>query len=257
MLLRQATLIGACAAVLTACAGPSVQQTRDSWTGVESTPQASVAAQPAPPADPCADGPLGCRPAGFADIDGDGFPDAVGITTQGALTTVRVATAGGTYEYQASSPNEVAIDSRGVLIGAFGISRSRGADLVLHTEVGQGGPDRFVVIGWRDGALTAVPAPPDPGQPRSDSDTWYLMESHGKQQWVTCASGGSMTFNIQSAPTAEGIPVPGGGVLESNHWTFTGSEWSPEGSKNVPRSDFSYNFDAHTQAFQCEDQLQR
>ena len=251
MRFQSATVAAIGAVLLAGCAG----QKADTATG-ESEPLTSPSAveapaQPAPPADPCAGAPVGCQAAGTADVDGDGVPDAVGVVTEGTLTTVRVSTATGIYDYQASSVNETTIDNRGVLIGAFPISRERGVDLVLHTDNGLGNADRFVVIGWRGGGLAAVP------QPGSDSDTWQLWESHGSQNWVTCASGGSITWSHLTAPTAEGYPVPGGGILETNHWTFTGDGWSAEGSENVPRTDFSYNFDSHTQAFQCEDRLAR
>jgi len=247
-------LLGLCAVALAGCSTSAPDGSPHTAALPETGPGSLAAPAAVAVADPCADGPAGCRQVGTADIDGDGAPDAVGVATQGELTTVRVATAAGVYGYEATH-NENLVDPRGVLIGAFPISRARGADLVLHTQLGQGGMDQFVVLGWQGGGLAPVPQPPESWH--SGGDNWGFQQSHGQQTWVTCSSGGSITMNHLKAPVAEGMPVPGGGILESDHWSFDNGNWSPQGSENVPKTDFNYQFDSHARTFQCDDQLRR
>jgi hypothetical protein len=120
--------------------------------------------------------------------------------------------------------------------------------------VGHGNTDEFAVIGWDGAGLVRVPRPPEASANYPDPNVWYMMESHGTQQWVTCPGGGTITLDTLSAPTAEGIPLPGGGIRQSDKWSFVDGRWSPSGSENVSDDDFSYDFDPHVETFKCEDQ---
>lgn len=141
-------------------------------------------------------------------------------------------------------------------VGAYRISRTTGADLVLHTRLGQGNSEQFVVIGWRGGHPELVNAPPS-GISNPAPGVWYFGSSHGIHEWVTCSDGAAVTFNRLSAPTAEGIPLPGGGIREENFFSYDGLAWLPAGSKNVADDNFSYDFSPHTETFQCQDQGRR
>ncbi|RDH76841.1 hypothetical protein DVS77_18530 [Mycolicibacterium moriokaense] len=219
-------------------------------------------------ADPCAAGPQECTNVGNADVDGDGGLDAIGVVVDRqppsgpnevngpASVTVRVATAGGTSEMRVDSGTGVLPGgggARDVFAGAFMISRAAGADLVLHTDLGGGNADQFAVIGWNSGGLTRVSPPPAATGNFGDPTNWVMMESHGSMVWVTCDGDASITLVSQSAPTAEGIPIPGGGIRESDHWKFANATWTPMGSENV--ADDSNPYTAEQQpVFRCEDQ---
>jgi hypothetical protein len=132
--------------------------------------------------------------------------------------------------------------------------RKDAADLVLHTQRGGGSSEQFAVIGWQAGAPASVARPPELDANFPDATVWYIGSSHGVHEWVTCADGAAVTMNKLSAPEAEGIPLPGGGIREENHFAFENAQWSPNGSENVADNNFSYDFDPHTQTFQCPDQ---
>lgn len=220
-------------------------------------------------ADPCAAGPAGCEQLGTVDVDGDGVADRVGVATQwltpeqheigAVLTTVRVATATGIRQREVNGTLIFGDQSgpRDLLIGAYPISRTQGADLVLHTARGQGGPDEFVVLGWSGNDLAPVPQPAIAESYPGDPGVWQLSESHGRQHWVSCSSGGSISVTSEAAGESTGGTLPGGGIIETDHWTFTNGQWSPAGSENAASDDFSFHIDAHKDAFKCEDQLQR
>jgi len=139
-------------------------------------------------------------------------------------------------------------------VGAFRISRERGADLVLHTRRGSGNAEQFVVIGWQNDSPAFVVRPPELNANYGNQSIWYMSSSHGVREWVTCADGAFVTINKLSAPEAEGVPLPGGGLREEDHFAFDGSEWKPAGSSIEPDNDFDYKFDPHTQTFLCQDQ---
>jgi hypothetical protein len=220
-------------------------------------------------ADPCAGEAPGCVTVGDADVDGDGALDAIGVIVDRqppsspnvvngpASVTVRVAVAGGTQEMRVDSttgmlPGEGT--ARDVFVGAFLISRPKGgADLVLHTSLGAGNADEFAVIGWGSGGLTRVPPPPVAQGNFGDAANWVVMESHGTAAWVTCDGNASITMVTQSAPTAEGIPIPGGGLRESDHWKFANAAWTPMGSENVADDSNPYTSGPQP-VFRCEDQ---
>jgi hypothetical protein len=219
-----------------------------------------------PVTDPCGGAPEGCVTVARADVDGDGALDAIGLAVHGppsdgytsppADVTVRVATAIGVQQITVHSRSllpTAGADPGTIFVGAFSISRPVGADLVLHTKVGGGSEDSFAVIGWGGGDLVEVPPPQANG---ADPNTWNFLESHGQLHWVTCDGDGKITENDQSAPTSEGIPIPGGGILESNHWSFVNGGWAPIGSDNAAKPDFSYDFDVQRDAFQCENLAQ-
>ncbi|MDT5101325.1 MAG: hypothetical protein QOC76_5062 [Mycobacterium sp.] len=237
-----------------------------SGSGVDGGPAPSATKSAV--ADPCAGGPPGCATVGKADVDGDGGLDVIGVIVDRqppsspnvvngpASVTVRVATAGGTQEMRVDSITGMLPGggtAQDVFAGAFLISRPQGADLVLHTDLGAGNADQFAVIGWRGGGLTRIPPPPVAQGNFGDAAYWVMMESHGSMAWATCDGDASITLVSQSAPTAEGIPIPGGGLRESDHWKFVNAAWTPMGSENVADDSNPYT-DEQQPVFRCEDQ---
>ncbi|MBS9535133.1 hypothetical protein KIH27_16215 [Mycobacterium sp. M1] len=216
--------------------------------------------------DPCA-GISDCTEITQVDVDGDGAPDRVGITISRQAPPPQVVFGEATIGVLVATGSRVAridVHSPGMLpgsnasptpyVGAYRISRKSGADLVFHTQLGQGNSEQFVVVGWSAGQPTPVSQPAEASANLPEATVWYIGSSHGVHEWVTCADGAAVTMIRLSAPTAEGIPIPGGGIREENHFAFEAGAWSPTGSENVADSDFSYNFDPHTQTFQCRDQ---
>lgn len=258
-------LVLGCAVCATLLAGCGSAEKEAGLRGGQSVPPASAVTV----ADPCAAGPAGCEELGTVDVDGDGIADRVGVATQWltpdqhevgeVLTTVRVATTSGIRQREVKGTLIFGDQSgpRDLLIGAYPISRSQGADLVLHTARGQGGPDEFVVLGWSGNDLVPVPQPAIAESYPSDTGVWHLSESHGRQHWVSCSSGGSITLTSKAAGESTGGTLPGGGIIETDHWTFVDGAWSPAGSENAASDEFTYDFNAHKDAFKCEDQLQR
>lgn len=250
------------------CGTPGSSPTTDTGQSHSlSTVPTAASSESAP--DPCA-GIDGCREVATVDVDGDGALDRVGIAVAQqpppdpqvvygeATITVAVATSG-------AHVARIDVNSRGILpvtsagpqpyVGAYRISRKAGADVVLHTQLGQGNSEQFAVIGWQGGQPVLVDRPPSDAN-ADVTGVWYIGSSHGVHEWVTCADGAAVTMNKLSAPTAEGIPIPGGGIREENLFVFNSDTWSPNGSKNIADNNFSYDFDPHTQTFQCEDQSQ-
>jgi hypothetical protein len=231
-------------------------------TDAATTPRTSTAA------DPCATAGPGCRQVAVVDVDGDGAPDRVGVAVTVEPPEPQIAYGDATvHVFIASGANVSSIDvhSPGVLpgiddndpkpyVGAYRISRTQGADLALHTQLGGGSSEQFVVIGWNGGRPALVPRPPQLSANYPDPAIWYIGSSHGVHEWITCGGGAAVTLIRQSAPSSEGIPLPGGGIRESNHFTFVNGEWSPNGSENKADNDFSYNFDPNTETFACDDQ---
>lgn len=220
-------------------------------------------------ADACVGAAAGCATVGRVDVDGDGGLDSVGVIVNReppsspnvvngpANVVVRVATAAGTQEMRVDSATG-ALPGDGtaqdVFSGAFLISRPKGADLVLHTTYGAGSADEFAVIGWNGGQLVRVPPPPVAKTTFPNPDSWGLMESHGRLAWVTCDGDASITVVTQSAPTAEGMPLPGGGIRESDHWKFENGAWAPMGSENAADDSDPYAPNGKPAIFRCEDQ---
>lgn len=217
-------------------------------------------------ADPC-DGVAGCAEVATVDVDGDGAPDRVGMTISRETPPPQVVFGNATIGVLIASGatvHRIDVHSPGALpgtesqptpyVGAYRISRGNGADLVFHTQLGHGNSEQFVVVGWSAANPTLVVRPPVLNANYPDPAVWYVMSSHGQHEWMTCADGAAITANKLSAPTEEGIPIPGGGIREVNHFTFDGTQWFPSGSDNIADNDFSYDFDPHTQTFQCEDQ---
>lgn len=252
-------LVGAL--MLTACASTEERSTATS-TSMPSQVISATAERPA--VDPCED-VTSCEEVASVDVDGDGSLDRVGISVTrqaapaqvafGEATTV-VFIATGEYveriEVRSGGAMPGLVDKPQPYVGAYRLSRTSGADLVLHTVLGQGNQEQFVVIGWADGKPLRVMRPPS-GAAVQSSDVWFIGSSHGMHEWVTCAAGASLTMNVLSAPTAEGIPLPGGGIREMNHFAFEAGAWYPTGSENIADDNFSYDFDPHTQTFECED----
>lgn len=211
----------------------------------------------------------GCVTLGHVDVDGDGVLDSVGIAVNReppsspnvvngpASFIVRVVTASGAQETRVDSATGSLPGSgsaQDVFTGAFLISRPKGADLVLHTSYGAGNSDEFAVIGWTDGQLAPVPPPPVAKTSFPNPNSWGLMESHGKVAWVTCDGDSSITVVTQSAPTSEGIPLPGGGIRESDHWRFGNGAWTAMGSENAADDSNPYGPDGQPEVFRCQDQ---
>ncbi|TSE00807.1 hypothetical protein FOS14_07325 [Skermania sp. ID1734] len=213
------------------------------------------------PASPCQTS--SCRIVSKADINGDGSLDLVGLAftpdqtstpefPEGTLT-VRVSTPDGIQQTQVAKSSGPAPNN--YYVGAFRISRRSGADLVFHTVEGLGNAEQFVVIGWTDGHLIQIPTPPDPQPVQRDPNIWYFNSSHGQHYWATCGSGAEVTLNKLRAAVEEGIPIPGGGLRESNHFAFQNGSWTPTGSENVADNTFSYtDFHPDTDTFQCDRQ---
>jgi len=193
------------------------------------------------------------------DVDGDGALDRVGIATQDIFPTVtlRVANVDGVHERVLQLTDPLLPDEplpAGAFVGAFIISRTKGADLVVQSRFGRGDSDEFHVIGWRDGELVDVPRPPVAGTGDADPAGWSFFGSHGNLVWVTCDGDAAITVNNHSAPTAEGIPIPGGGILQSDHWIFTDGQWMAQGSENVQAGAIHYDPSGRDVVFRCEDQ---
>ena len=222
-------------------------------------------------ADACAGAPAGCVTVGRVDVDGDGGLDSVGVIVNReppsspnvvngpANVVLRVATAAGTQEKRVDSSTGVlpgAGTAQDVFTGAFRISRPTGADLVLHLTRGAGNADEFAVIGWAGGQLAPVTPPPVAKTTFPNPDSWGLVESHGSLAWVTCDGDASITVVTQSAPTAEGIPLPGGAIRESDHWKFDDGAWTPMGSENAGDDSNPYATEGQPDIFRCQDQRQ-
>jgi hypothetical protein len=244
-----------CAILLAGCGSNSVVGQGDPPVD---GPTAPAAGAPAAVADPCAGGPQGCVSLGQVDVDGDGALDRVGIATQDgpATVTIRVATGGGVKQHVLTLEQLPLSDDplpAGAFVGAFLISRAKGADLVVQTRFGRGNSDEFHVIGWYDGELVDVPHPPVVGAD-GDPAAWNLFGSHGHLVWVTCDGDAAITVNNHAAPTAEGIPIPGGGILQSDHWKMIDGQWSAQGSENVQAGEIHYDPGGHDVVFRCADQ---
>lgn len=265
---KQIVAIALVAATLAGCNTRSATGSDSGALSATSTDSTAAHVDPVA-ADPCS-GVDRCLEVAHVDVDGDGTLDRVGLSIYQAPPPPQVAFGEATITVLAAvGPNVQRLDvsSPGVLpmapdgtpqpyIGAYRISRKSGADLVLHTNLGQGNAERFAVIGWQSGRLTPVPRPPEDAS-SPVSSTWFIGSSHGVHEWVTCTDGASVTMNKLSAPTAEGIPLPGGGIRQEDDFIFDSGSWSPNGSRNVDDSNFSYDFNPHTQTFQCEDQTAR
>jgi hypothetical protein len=243
------------ALLLAGCGGNSVGGQGDSPTAAPHHPSGPAAVTIG---DPCEGGPGGCVSVGKVDVDGDGVIDAVAIASREnpATITIRVATADGIHE-RLLQPEQLPIPDEplpaGAFVGAFIISRTKGADLVVQSRFGRGDSDEFHVIGWRDGELVDVPRPPVVAGD-ADPAGWSFFGSHGNLVWVTCDGDAAITVNNHSAPTAEGIPIPGGGILQSDHWKFTDGQWTAQGSENVQAGDVRYDPSGRDVVFRCEDQ---
>ena len=253
---RVASTLAVCGAValsLGGCAGPG----RQLLSGASQAP-------PSAATDPCT-GVAGCVEAATVDVDGDGNLDRVGVVVVAeqpppqvafgrATVTAMISTVDGVKRLDMQSPGVIrGIDTGNPqpFVGAFRISRKGSADLVFHTKQGSGSSEEFQVIGWAGGEPKLVPRPKPERAPLDEPDNvvWYVGSSHGVHEWVTCGD----TWNKLLAPTSEGIPIPGGGIRQSDHFDYDGNQWNPMGSENSADADFSYDFDPDKDTFQCED----
>jgi hypothetical protein len=249
------------------CGNPGSSPTDTSMGAPQSRSAPAAESSASAPVDPCT-GIAGCREVAPVDVDGDGTADRVGISIYQAPpppqvvygdTTITMSIAVGPHvqriDVKSSGDLPVKDGSRQPYVGAYRISRKTGADLVLHTLRGQGQAEQFAVIGWQGGQPKLVNRPPRDANAQA-TDVWAMGSSHGVHEWVVCADGAAVTMHKLSAPIAEGIPIPGGGIHEENAFVFDSGAWSANGSKNVADDNFSYDFDPHTQTFLCEDQAQ-
>ncbi|ORM37138.1 hypothetical protein [Williamsia sp. 1135] len=215
----------------------------------------SVTADAAPPIDPC-EGTTGCQYVADVDVDGDGATDQVGIAYGPSGVQVVAGINGERYEWvqPASSGGQVYTDPAEIYRGAFALSRAQGADIALHLVQGGGNAEQFAVVSWDGSGLVALPQPPTADRTGLKTEgIWYLGSSHGRQDSIACRAPGELTVNRLTAATQEGSPVPGGGRREENYYLFSGGQWQPNGSDNVPDTTFSYSWDAHANAFACDD----
>ena len=214
--------------------------------------------------DPCSAGPPGCVQIGKADVDGDGELDPIGVAVHQSPGEQGIARAGTVFVRVATSTGVQAIQFDGefrlpklgspaeVFVGAFLMSRPRGADLVIQlqsdflTEI-------FTIIGWTNGALTPFPAP---GRYRSTTLThwqsWALTQAEGFRDTVICTDGSAIKVVHDIFPESEGVPVPGGGRRETAQYSFATNGWMLKDFQVLPRDQFSY--DLTPGEFLCGDQ---
>jgi hypothetical protein len=216
----------------------------------------------ASPGDPCAQGPPGCIQVGRADVDGDGQLDRIGVAVEKrpgeneaqhpGTIFVRVANSSGVQAIQADAIQLAKTGSpTDVFVGAFLMSRARGADLVIQTR-DDFLTEMFSVIGWSNGTLISLPAPPARGSAFAGDQVWKLNQSEGFRDSVICTDGTAISMVHDIAPLNEGEPVPGGGRRESSRYTFENNEWVFKGFQNTPKDQFSYT--ASGAPFLCGDQ---
>lgn len=233
--------------------GGSAETPAASTAGV--TASQSAAPEIAPPIDPCA-GITGCQYVADVDIDGDGSSDQVGIAYGPRGVQVIAGIDGQPYEWTqpASSGGATYSEPAEIYRGAFALSRAQGADLALHLVQGSGNAEQFAVVSWDGSSLVALPQPPTADRAGMMTEgIWYLGSSHGRQDSVACRAPGEIAMNRLTAAMQEGSPVPGGGRREENYYLFSGGQWQPNGSDNVPDTSFTYSWDAHSSAFNCQD----
>lgn len=245
--------------VLSACSDSGTEPPPDGLTNTSAEPMPPADAGPAKPIDVCPDTEPGCEYIADADVDGDGILDQVGIANSGDQVTAIVGINGERHEIEMQVPatNRYS-DPAEIYRGAFLMSRSVGADLALHLAPGQGNAEQFAVISWDGARLVALPQPPTADRTGLQRPgVWYLGSSHGKRDSITCGDPGEIVVVRLTAARSEGQPIPGGGRREENSYTFVGNSWQPAGSDNQADTSFSYNWDAHQNAFQCDDQGKR
>ncbi|GAA1481504.1 hypothetical protein GCM10009624_19440 [Gordonia sinesedis] len=250
-------------ATLSGCSEPGAPSGESGAQAAESGAQAAGPNAPAAsattsarPIDPCAGVAGECVYVADADVDGDGNADQIGIARQGATTTTIVGINGTPYKLdQTTTMTNAYSDPRDIYRGAFLLSRAVGSDIAVHLVPGEGNAEQFAVISWDGKKLVTLPQPQTADRTGAQvPGIWYLGSSHGRQDFIACRQPGEIAVVRLTAATSEGQPVPGGGRREENFYTFAGNAWQPAGSNNVADSSFSYNWNAHEGAFQCDNQ---
>lgn len=208
------------------------------------------------PIDVCAQTTGTCAHVADADIDGDGQADQIGVA-YGPGVEVIVGSNGAAHRLQVTTETSGIgyTEPAEIYRGAFLLTRPTGADIALHLVRGGGGSERFAVVTWDGSALQRVPQPPSASRPMTgDPDIWYLGSSHGVLDFVICRAPGEIAMARLTAGVREGIEVPGGARRTDEYFTFGDGHWTAAGSGSVQDPSHSYSWDAHTGAFQCEDQ---
>ncbi len=241
--------------VLAACSDGESEPLSDGFSSASGDP-APRSDTPAGPVDVCANSKPACMHVADADIDGDGTLDQVGIATSGDQVSTIVGINGARHEVKMEVPvSNRYTEPADIYRGAFLMSRAVGADIALHLAPGQGNAEQFAVISWDGAQLVALPQPPTADRTGVQKPgVWYLGSSHGKRDSIKCGDPGEIVVVRLTAARSEGQPIPGGGRREENSYTFVGNAWQPAGSNNQADTSFSYNWDAHRSAFQCDDQ---
>jgi hypothetical protein len=255
--LRQFLIVSVVSTVTVACHHTTSGNDTQPWP-----PAGKGAAVISSAGDPCAGGPAGCMQVGRADVDGDGQLDRIGVAVekrpgeneyqQPGTIFVRVTNSVGVQAIQADALQLPKTGSpTDVFVGAFLMSRPRGADLVIQTR-SDFLTEMFAVIGWSNGTLTMLPAPPARGSAFAGDHVWKLTQSEGFRDSVICTDGTGINMVHDIAPLDEGVPVPGGGRRETSRYAFDNNEWVFKSFQNTPKDQFSYN--AAGAAFLCGDQ---
>lgn len=216
-------------------------------------------------ADPCA-GIRGCDEVAVADVDGDGTPDRIGISVViqppppkvafgQATITASISTAGGLKRIDISSDGIL----RGIegkpddhakpYVGAYRISRTKGADLVIETSINQGSYARYAVIGW-SGDRPALVSPPEALTSKVHPNQWILGSSEGSRHWVSCADGAAITATLLHEGYGN---APGAALKEVDRFVFHDGDWMPNGSDNLPDNTDDW-LTKKTPDFDCPDQ---
>lgn len=219
-------------------------------------------------ADPCA-GVAGCDEVPASDVDGDGTLDRVGVAVPldvkfgyPTIVTVLVSTGSGVKRVEAPSNGMLPgigsgspSDHPQPYLGAFRISRNKGADIVLNTSINQGSYGKYAVIGWQNNQPALVNAP----RPVANTGTsgvpseWRLGPSEGSYQGVKCTDGASITTTVLNQAYGEQAP-PGGSLRQTDKFLFQDNDWVPNGSDSVPdNSDAWLHSDKVPTNFDCQD----
>ncbi|MET9328465.1 hypothetical protein [Tsukamurella sp. NPDC003166] len=216
--------------------------------------------------DPCA-GVAGCVQVAVVDVDGDGSLDRVGVVNQaedfinGGTPDPTTKSAGPITALVGigQKVHRLTVESGGLTFrepaeiyrGAFAMTRTPGADLVLHTAIGQGGSDMFAVISWDGNALVTV-APPQPLIANA-AGLWAMASSHGYRDSIRCTEPGEIVRVRLATSLQDGNRNldKNGGKREEDKYTFAGGAWQPAGSENFADNSLSYTdgWSSHANAF--------
>ncbi|SHV39166.1 Uncharacterised protein [Mycobacteroides abscessus subsp. abscessus] len=262
---RRTVAVAAVLVLALAVAGCGADHSTENKQGSTAT------AKTVPPgtADPCA-GVVGCDEVAATDVDGDGTLDRVGLAVPadvkfGYPTTVTVVVSTGGEVKRVDAPSHGLLPGTGSgsptdharpYIGAYRISRVKGADLVLNTDMNQGSFGKYTIIGWQNNQPTLV-NPPRPLASTSGSaapSDWMLGPAEGQHRWVKCTEGAAVTATVLNQAYGDHMP-PGGGLRQTDRFLFQDNDWIPNGSDSVPANgDEWLHSDQVPTNFDCQDQ---